>query len=126
MLEGYIRQYSPETEAFFVRGQEMHEGTACCPSAFLDRGRKKSRLRRLYCRIKPDNTPYMQYIHHIRLLYSFSVQHRAGSQNCEHFQRNVNPGICSQIKLEPELELDRKPFKRKWNFPHDVSNLGSN
>ena len=42
------------------------------PRAFLDRGRKKPRLRRLYCRIEPDNTPYMQYIHHFRLLDSFS------------------------------------------------------
>ena len=48
------------------------EGTACCPRVFFDRGRKKPRLRRLYCRIEPHNTPYMQYIHHFRLLTSFS------------------------------------------------------
>ena len=71
-LVGSIRQYSPETEDFFVRGQQMPEGTACCPRVFFDRGRKKPRLRRLYCRIEPHNTPYMQYIHHFRLLTSFS------------------------------------------------------
>ena len=43
-----------------------------CPRAFFDRGRKKPRLRRLYCHIEPDNTPYMQYIHHFRLIISFS------------------------------------------------------
>ena len=35
--------------------------------AFLNQGRKKPRLTRLYCRIEPDNSPYMQYIHHFRL-----------------------------------------------------------
>ena len=68
----------------------------------------------------------MQYIHHFRLHYTFSVQHRVGSQKSEHIQRNMNSAICSQIKLEPDLQLDRKPFKRKWKFPHDVSNLGTN
>ena len=37
----------------------------------------------------------------------------------------MNSGICSQIKLEPDLQLDRKPFKRKRKLPHDVSNLGT-
>ena len=110
------------TSAFFVLGQEMPSGsirpsgTACCTKAFIDRGRKKPKLRRLYCRIEPDNTPYMQYIHHFRLLYSFSVQHRVGFQKSEYIHRNMNSGICSQIKLEPHLQLDRKPFKRKGNI----------
>ena len=36
----------------------------------------------------------------------------------------MNSGICSQLKLEPDLQLDRKPFQRKRKFPNDVSNLG--
>ena len=38
----------------------------------------------------------------------------------------MNSAICSQLKLEPDLQLDRKPFKRKREFPNDVSNLGTN
>ena len=33
--------------------------------------------------------------------------------------------ICSQLKLEPDLQQDRKPFKRKMIFPNNVSNLGT-
>ena len=33
--------------------------------------------------------------------------------------------ICSQLKLEPDLQQDRKPFKRKIIFPNNVSNLGT-
>ena len=128
MLVGSIRQYSPETEAFFVRGQEMPEGSRPCPRAegprarlaarghFLTEDEKKPRLRRLYCSIEPDNTPYLQYIHHFRLLYSFFVQHGGGFQKSQYIQRNMTSGICSQIKLEPDLQLDRKPFKGKGNF----------
>ena len=38
----------------------------------------------------------------------------------------MNSAICSQLKLEPDLQLDRKSFKRKREFPNDVSNLGTN
>ena len=38
----------------------------------------------------------------------------------------MNSGICSQLKLEPDLQLDRKQLKRKRKFPNDVSNLGTN
>ena len=39
MLEGSIRQYSPETEAFFVRGKKMPEGSRPCPRAAGPRAR---------------------------------------------------------------------------------------
>ena len=38
----------------------------------------------------------------------------------------MNSGICSQLKLEPDLQLDRKPFKRKRELLNDISNLGTN
>ena len=37
----------------------------------------------------------------------------------------MNSGICSQLKLEPDLQLDRKSFKRIRKFPNDVSNLAT-
>ena len=38
----------------------------------------------------------------------------------------MNSAICSQVKKEPNLQLDRKPFKKKRKFPNDVSNLRTN
>ena len=43
-----------------------------CPRAFFDRGRKNPRLSGLYCRIQPDNPPYLQYMHHLRIPITFS------------------------------------------------------
>ena len=40
MSEGYIQQYSPETEVFFVRGGKIPEGSKLCPRAEGPRARR--------------------------------------------------------------------------------------
>ena len=128
MLEGSIRQYSPQTEAFFVWGQEMPEGTACCPRTFLDRGRKKAEVEAAILSYRARQHPIYAIYTPLQITWLiFKVNQNAARLNyqSEDIQRNMTCSICSQLKLEPDLQQDRKPFKRKMIFPNNVSNLGT-
>ena len=58
MFEGYIQQYSPETEVYSFETEVIFSSEAA------GRGRKNAEVEGVYCWIYPEKTPYIQYISH--------------------------------------------------------------